>query len=43
VIFDPDLHEEPLERFSRTIFVPTNDPNNEELEYRIWVDILEEE
>ena len=41
IIFDPDLHEEPIDKFSRTIFVPTNDPNNPELEYIIWVDILE--
>lgn len=43
VYFDPNLHGEPLDRFSRTVFVPTNDPNNPELEYRIWVDILEGE
>lgn len=41
VTFDPNFHEEPLDRFSRSIFVPTNDPNNPELEFKIFVDIIE--
>jgi len=43
VIFDPDLHEEPLDVFKRTIFIPTNDPNNPETEISIQVDIAEGE
>ncbi len=39
--FDPNLHEEPKEKFKRTIFIPTNDPKNPEAELEIWVDILE--
>ncbi len=41
VTFDPDFHEEPRDRFSRSIFVPTGDPNNTELEFKIFVDIIE--
>jgi len=41
VIFDPDFHEEPLDRFRRTVFIPTNDPTQPEAEINIWVDILE--
>jgi len=41
VFFDPDFHEEPQGRFSRTVFLETNDPANSEIELRIWVDILE--
>lgn len=41
VIFNPNLHEEPKEKFKRTIFIPTNDPKNPEAELNIWVDILE--
>jgi len=43
VIFDPDLHEEPLDVFKRTVFIPTNDANNPELEVTVQVDILEGE
>ncbi|MFQ5754417.1 MAG: DUF1573 domain-containing protein [bacterium] len=32
VIFDPDFHDEPLDVFKRTVFIPTNDPNNLEME-----------
>lgn len=39
VNFDPNFHEEPEGRFSRSIFVPTNDPENEELEFTIFVEI----
>lgn len=39
VIFDPNFHEEPKGRFSRSIFVPTNDPENEELEFTIFIEI----
>jgi rhodanese-related sulfurtransferase len=41
VVFDPDLHEEPLDVFKRTIFVPTNDPKQPETEVVIQVDIAE--
>lgn len=39
VNFDPNFHEEPKGRFSRSIFVPTSDPENEELEFIIFVEI----
>ena len=41
VIFDPDFHEEPLDVFKRTVFIPTNDPNTPEAEVTIQVDIDE--
>lgn len=43
VIFDPDFHEEPLDVFKRTVFIPTNDPQNPEAEVSITVDIAEGE
>lgn len=43
VVFDPDFHEEPLDEFKRTVFIPTNDLNNPELEVAIQVDIAEGE
>lgn len=43
VVFDPDFHEEPLDVFKRTVFIPTNDPKNPELEVAIQVDIAEGE
>jgi len=43
VIFDPDFHEEPLDVFKRTVFIPTNDPNQPEAEVSITVDIAEGE
>lgn len=42
VIFNPNLHEEPREKFKRTIFIPTNDPQKPEAELTIEVDILED-
>ncbi len=41
VVFDPDFHEEPLDVFKRTVFIPTNDPRNPEAEVSITVDIAE--
>lgn len=41
VVFDPDLHAEPEGVFKRTIFIPTNDPNVQEAEVTISVDIIE--
>lgn len=39
VNFDPNFHEEPEGRFSRSVFVPTNDPANKEIEFKIFVEI----
>lgn len=41
VIFDPDFHDEPLGVFKRTVFIPSNDPNNPEAEVSVQVDIQE--
>lgn len=43
VVFDPDFHEEPLDVFKRTVFIPTNDPNTIEAEVAIQIDITEGE
>ena len=43
VVFDPDFHEEPLDVFKRTVFIPTNDPRNQEVEVAVQVDIAEGE
>ena len=43
VRFDPDFHEEPLGVFKRTVFIQTNDPDMEEAEVAIQVDIIEGE
>ncbi|MEZ4104281.1 MAG: DUF1573 domain-containing protein [Candidatus Paceibacterota bacterium] len=43
VVFDPDFHEEPVDVFKRTVFIPTNDPNNPEVEVAVQVDIIEGE
>ncbi|MBI5913576.1 DUF1573 domain-containing protein [Candidatus Azambacteria bacterium] len=40
VTFDPNFHEEPQGRFSRSVFIPTNDPNNQEIELKISVEII---
>lgn len=39
VFFDPNFHEEPQGRFFRSIFVPTNDPDNSEIEFKVFVEI----
>ncbi len=39
VYFNPDFHEEPLGRIMRSVFIPTNDPENKELEFKIFVEI----
>jgi hypothetical protein len=39
VVFDPNLHEEPLDVFKRTIFIPTNDPATPEAEITIQINI----
>jgi len=41
VVFDPDFHEEPLDVFKRTVFIPTNDTNHPEAEVSVQVDIQE--
>lgn len=43
VYFDPDFHEEPADKLTRTVFIPTNDSSNPEAEVKIMVDILEGE
>lgn len=41
VKFDPDFHEEPIDVFKRTIFIPSNDTDTPEAEVTIQVDIEE--
>ncbi|MDA1334877.1 MAG: DUF1573 domain-containing protein [bacterium] len=41
VVFDPDFHEEPLDVFKRTVFIPSNDQNTPEAIVSIQVDIEE--
>lgn len=41
VNFDPNFHEEPKGRFSRSVFVPTNDPENPEIELKIFVETVD--
>lgn len=43
VYFDPDFHEEPADKLTRTVFIPTNDSSQPEAEVKIMVDILEGE
>lgn len=40
VSFDPNFHKEPEGRFSRSVFVPTNDLEMEEIEFKIFVEII---
>lgn len=42
VYFDPNFHEEPQGRITRSVFVPTNDPDMPELQFDVYVEILEE-
>ena len=41
VYFDPDFHDEPQGKITRTVFIPTNDSSLPEAEVQIKVDILE--
>ncbi|MDP4007622.1 MAG: DUF1573 domain-containing protein [Candidatus Peregrinibacteria bacterium] len=41
VTFDPTVHEEPKDKFKRTVFLETNDPNMPEASVNISVDIDE--
>lgn len=43
VRFDPNFHEEPLDIFKRTVFIPTNDSTKPEAEVVIQVDVIEGE
>ena len=43
VTFDPNVHEEPKDRFSRTAYIPTNDHDMPEIELTVFVDIIENE
>lgn len=40
VVFDPNFHEEPEGKFTRTAFIPTNDPVTPEAEVSISVEII---
>lgn len=42
VHFDPNFHDEPQGKITRSVFVPTNDPENPELQFDVLVEILEE-
>jgi hypothetical protein len=42
VHFDPNFHDEPQGKITRSVFVPTNDPDTPELQFDILVEILEE-
>lgn len=41
VYFDPNFHEEPQGKITRTVFIPSNDEDSSEIEVKIQVDILE--
>lgn len=41
VVFNPNTHEEPPDRFLRKIYIPTNDPIQPEIVFTIYVDIIE--
>ncbi|MEK6916300.1 MAG: DUF1573 domain-containing protein [Nanoarchaeota archaeon] len=41
VFFDPNFHKEPEGIFKRTVFLETNDLNNQEAEARIQIEVLE--
>ena len=41
VNFDPNFHDEPGGKFTRSVFVPTNDTDLSELQFDIFVEILE--
>lgn len=41
VYFDPNVHEEPEGRFNRTVYVKTNDPEVPELEFNIYIEIID--
>ena len=42
VNFDPNFHKEPEGRFFRSVFAPTNDPNKKEIEFKIFIEIKNE-
>lgn len=41
VVFDPNVHGEPVEKFKRMVFLETNDSNNKKAVVEIWIDIDE--
>lgn len=41
VYFNPNFHAEPLDKFKKVVFIPSNDPENPEAQVSITVDILE--
>lgn len=41
VYFDPNFHEEPEGRFTRSVFVQTNDEDNPEIQFDIFVEIVD--
>lgn len=41
VYFDPNFHEEPEGKFSRSVFVPTNDEGMPEIQFDIFVEVIE--
>lgn len=41
VTFDPNYHAEPEGRFERVIYVETNDPDQPEMQFKIYIEILD--
>lgn len=41
VYFDPNFHEEPLGKITRSVFVKTNDPDLPEMQFDIYVEIVD--
>ena len=41
VYFDPNFHDEPQGELTRSVFVKTNDPTTPELQFDIYVEILD--
>jgi hypothetical protein len=41
VYFDPNFHDEPEGRFTRSVFVKTNDPDLAEMQFDIHVEVVE--
>jgi hypothetical protein len=41
VYFDPNFHEEPLGKIARSVFVETNDPDLPEMQFDIYVEIVD--
>ena len=41
VTFDPNIHDEPVGRFKRSVFVKTNDPAVSEMHFDIFIEIID--